>query len=354
MAAFHLRLRCSPLSFYLAIIQLLTLAAIPISSSPLQTLTTNPEFDPQIALLGDAKSVDNASHVQLVSASTSSSGILLQNKPFNFFDSELSKPVSFSTEFSFSISPGNGDGLAFVVLPYSSASGFKPQGSFGISSEKKYLGIEFDTKMDDNVNDVNANHVGIDVNSLVSETVSNLSSTNLVLKNGEKLKSWIDYDSSSKRIEVRLSKIGDKRPYNPILAHYIDLMKMWGDENAFVGIVSSNGDSNQISNVYSWNFRLRKVPLGMHSIPVNPNVFAGGHIETYNEHQRGFCPMKIVAWLVFATGCVALLAFMVFLAWKNVVNREKEFPNEYQVHPVDFKYQKVDVVAEEGGKVVKG
>ncbi|KAJ0101526.1 hypothetical protein Patl1_06515 [Pistacia atlantica] len=339
-----------PLSIRLIILQFLTLTAVPIASMSLQTLTNNPHFDRETTLLGDAQIVEDKSHVQLVNPVASSSGILIHSKPFKFLDPKGSKPTSFSTEFSFSISHGKGDGIAFVVFPYNSEFKFVGQGSFGVFSEQKYLGIEYDTKMDGNVGDLNANHVGIDVNSLVSNTVSNISSLNMVLNNGEKLKSWIDYDSSSKRIEVRLSKFGERRPYDPIVAHEIDLVKMWGNQDVFVGIVGSNGNSEQTSSVYSWNFRLRNFPYWLHSLPVDPR--AHEHGDRFRNHKRGICPLKFLAGLIFATGCGALLAFVVLFAWA-IVSRQTELPTEYHVHPVDFKYEKIAVIVEEDGKGVK-
>ncbi|KAK4834967.1 hypothetical protein QYF36_003264 [Acer negundo] len=126
--------------FHLTVVQFLTLIAFPISSFAVQTLTDNPNFDPEIAVLGDAKFVDDYSHVQLTGQWLSSSGLLIHNKPFKLFDPSRSQPTSFSTDFTFSISPSEGDGLAFVVLPYNSAFRFVGRGSFGVLSEKKYMG----------------------------------------------------------------------------------------------------------------------------------------------------------------------------------------------------------------------
>ncbi|PON82067.1 Legume lectin domain containing protein [Trema orientale] len=110
------------------------------------------------------------------------------------------KPVLFSTEFMFSISLRNGEGLVLVLVPGYFRFRFSGGGSFGLSGEKRFLGIEFDTAVNDNVGDLNMNHV--DVGSFVSVAIVNVSSMDLVLNSGEKLKSWIDYDSSSKRLEV--------------------------------------------------------------------------------------------------------------------------------------------------------
>ncbi|CAJ2646080.1 unnamed protein product [Trifolium pratense] len=47
------------------------------------------------------------------------------------------------------------------------------------------------------VDDVHANHIGIFVERIVSLVVPNVSDFNLVVNGGEKLKAWVDYDSSS-------------------------------------------------------------------------------------------------------------------------------------------------------------
>ena len=360
MASFPLQNKSFTLSLYLTItiFQLLTLIVTPISCQSQiqnQTLTNSPNFDPEIALLGDAKFVADHSHVQLLTPLPSSSGLLLYNNPFKFLHPTRSKTTSFSTDFSFSITAarggnGNGDGLAFVIFPYHSAFKFVGQGPFGVSSEKKYLGIEFDTKMDDNVGDVNANHVGVDVNSLVSVSVGNVSSLNLVLNNGEKLKAWIDYDLISKTIEVRLSKFRDSRPYSPVLTYHIDLLKMWGNEDVYVGIFSSNGLSEQTSSVFSWNFRLRSAPYWMHSLPADPRGYVDEHAERLREHKRSICPLKVFAGVIFGTGCAALMAFLILSVWSIFVNRDSVFPAEYQIRPADFRYKKINVIVEEDGK----
>lgn len=331
----------------------LTLIVKPISSSTLRSLPQNPNFEPQIALIGDAKLVEDGSFVKLTRPSVSSTGLLLRRKPFRFLDPEFGKPVSFSTEFAFSISPGNGEGLALVLVPSDFGSRFSGQGSFGLSGEKRFLGVEFDTAMDGNVGDLNANHVGVDVGSFVSVAVVNVSSMNLVLNNGAKLKSWIDYDSSSKRLEVRLAKLGEARPYSPIIAYAIDLPAMWRGEEVLVGISSSNGDSAQISSVYSWKFSLRSFPYSMHSLPVDPRGYSREHGKHSSEHKRRVCPLAILGGLIFATVCGALMAFAVLFLWAVVASRHTVFPTEAPVHHMGFKYEKIGIVVEKDSDGVK-
>lgn len=53
----------------------------------------------------------------------------------------------------------------------------------------KFLDVEFDAFKDEKYSDVNENHVGVDVNSLLPVKVSNVSFVNLELSSGEQLQS---------------------------------------------------------------------------------------------------------------------------------------------------------------------
>ncbi|XP_021295350.1 L-type lectin-domain containing receptor kinase S.4-like [Herrania umbratica] len=336
-------------SFNLPIFIFLFLAAKPISLFAQQALDNNPSFSPHIFLFGDARVEDGGSHVRLTWPHAPSSGLLLLDKPFKFADERnVGRPTSFAAEFSFSLSPGKGDGLAFVIIPNGFQTRFQDQGYFGLFGENRFLGIEFDTKKDDKVGDLNANHVGIDVGSLESVKVSNLSSLNLVLNNGEILKSWVDYDSSSKLLQVRLSKLNDKRPFTPILAYRIDLFEMWGNEDVFVGIISTTNEesSPSSSNVYSWRFRVRDVSSWMHSLPADPRGYVDKDSQEFRAERSNFCALTILAGLIFATGCGALLAFVMLFMWAILVNRHTVFPVECQAGPEDFRYEKVNVIVE--------
>lgn len=237
-----------------------------------------------------------------------------------------------------------------MIVPTGFPSRFSGNSYFGLSRENKFLGIEFDTAMDDNVGDLNGNHVGIDVDSLVSVSTSNVSSIDLVLNSGKKLHSWIDYESSSKRLEVRLGEFGSPRPYNPLVAHSIDLSEMWKEEEVFVGISSSTSNSLQTSSIYSWKFREREISNLMHSQPIDPRVFSKEQGESLKEHKKSLCPMTILAGLIFATGCGALIAFAVLFFWVMFVSRHTI---DYPASPVDFRYEKVNVVVEDSSDVEK-
>ncbi|GER36704.1 lectin receptor kinase [Striga asiatica] len=315
------------------------------------SLPGKPHLGSNLVLLGDAKFEDNGSCIRLTNPgiSSPSSGFIIQKKPIKLFtsNSKSKNPVSFSTDFTFSISPHNGDGLAFLLVPTNFVSRFSA-GSFGVLKERRFLGVEYDTSFDENVRDPNSNHVGIDVGSLVSSKTSNVSSLNLVLNCGVKLHSWIDYDSSSKRIEVRLAKFSARRPYEPLLVYQLDLSQMWGNQEVLVGLSSSSGKSVQVSSVYSWNFKTRTVPKWMHSKPLDPRKFLGkGSEDNKLTQKKRICALGFLSGLVFVTGCAALLALVVLFLWALYENSSETvltIPRKCNMGSGDFRYEKIKVV----------
>ncbi|GFP87641.1 putative L-type lectin-domain containing receptor kinase v.1 [Phtheirospermum japonicum] len=314
------------------------------------SLPNSPHFGSNIVLIGDAKFA-NTTCIRLTNPTPSSpsSGFLIQKNPIKLLSSSSKsrKPLSFSTDFTFSISPHNGDGLAFLIVPRSFLSRFSTH-SFGVAKETRFLGVEFDTSVDENVRDPNANHVGVDVGSLVSVRTSNVSSVNLVLNSGMKMRSWVDYDSSSKRIEVRLGRFGSARPYEPLLVYQVDLGDMWRNEEVIVGLSSSSGKSMQVSSVYSWSFRMRSVPKGLHSQPFDPRAFSSKHGLEKLAQKKKICALGFISGLVFMIGCGALLALVVLFLWALFENSSETvltmIPGKCNVDSGDFRYEKISVV----------
>ncbi|GFQ07823.1 L-type lectin-domain containing receptor kinase s.4 [Phtheirospermum japonicum] len=295
-------------------------------------------FESHLALFGDAEVASDNMSVQIAGSRVSSAGRLICKKPINLVSSR--NMVSFSNNFIFSMSSENGDGLAFVMLPSNFPLSVFDGGSMGLLGEEKlkFLAVEFDTFKDKKYGDVNGNHVGLDIESPVSVKASNVSSINLMLNSGEKLQAWIDYEASSKRFEVRLSKFGTNKPLAPLLTYPIDLSKMWTNENVTVGLSSSNGNSSQKCIIYSWSFNSRIMPHWMHSEPLDPEGFVVKG-EKLKVPKRNECALRILAALIFGSGCGAIGAFVVLYLWTIFGNRRPVVPEE-------FEYDKFDVTVE--------
>lgn len=76
------------------------------------------------------------------------------------------------------------------------------------------VAIELDTKVDQQFED-NANHVGIDINSLVSDRAAYKDDgtfRNLSLNSGHPMQVWIEYDSKQKQLsDIEIIMIRQKK-----------------------------------------------------------------------------------------------------------------------------------------------
>jgi hypothetical protein len=150
--------------------------------------------------------------------------------------------------------PGNG--LVFIFTPIKGIQGTSSAQHLGLfnltnngNSNNHVFGVEFDVFMNQEFDDINDNHVGIDINSLksyVSYDVGFCSDDGksekdkifkkLKLNNGENYQVWIDYEDSL--INVTLAKLGMKKPIKPLLNVSLNLSDVFEDE-MFVGFTIS-------------------------------------------------------------------------------------------------------------------
>ncbi|KAL2632561.1 hypothetical protein R1flu_004040 [Riccia fluitans] len=145
---------------------------------------------------------------------------------------------SFSTCFTFLIRSENqsntGDGLAFVLAadPYFEGD---EGGQFGIfktgPTHTATVAVEFDTFKNDNLMDIDANHVGVDIDNALSVLSASASAVNITLQDGRPITAWIDYLADLTVIEVRISDENVK-PLHPLIEGSLDLSsilasKMW-------------------------------------------------------------------------------------------------------------------------------
>lgn len=311
------------------------------------------KLESNIAFYGDAKVVSSGGYaVQLASSVSSSAGRVMYKKPIKLVEGKPQKLVSFSTYFSFYVSPDNADGLAFVMVPSAFSVNKFCNCSFGLNlgmgkSNANGIAVKFYASRDaENESVVNV-HSGIDVGSLVSAKMSHTSTVNLAISNGNKSHAWIDYEAGSRRLEVRLNQFGDFRPSDPLFWYPIDFSKMWENEEAFVGLSASSWNSSLDCLLYSWSFEQRNIPQWMHSEPLDPEAYAKDS-KIPRVQKRKDCLMRVLAAMIFGAGCGALAAFTGLYLWTIFGNKRPVVPEEYatQVQSVDFEYKKVKIVVD--------
>ncbi|KAI0507842.1 hypothetical protein KFK09_013970 [Dendrobium nobile] len=196
--------------------------------------------------------------------------------PFLFLNSSLGEPSSFSTSFVFAIVPQYSDlsseGIAFAVSPSVNLSAGLPSqhlGLFNLTSNgdasNHIVAVELDTTESKEYGDINDNHVGIDVNGLISVASMPASfapnSTfdsrfeNLSLISGEPMRIWAEYDAKNIQFNVTLAPLHVKKPSLPLLSSKVNLSSVLL-RDMYVGFSSSTGHAAGSHYILGWSFAL--------------------------------------------------------------------------------------------------
>ncbi|PQQ08531.1 L-type lectin-domain containing receptor kinase IV.1-like [Prunus yedoensis var. nudiflora] len=196
--------------------------------------------------------------------------------PVTFKNSSNATVFSFSTTFVFAIrskySELSGHGMAFVVAPTRGLPGAFPSQYLGLFSEinngnatNHVFAVELDTVRTIEFNDINENHVGIDVNGLNSVISASAGYyplrqnharfKNLTISTGQAMQVWVDYDGTEKQINVSLAPIREGKPNIPLLSHRQDLSPIL-NKAMYVGFSSSTGSFLTSHYVMGWSFKM--------------------------------------------------------------------------------------------------
>ncbi|KAF3439168.1 hypothetical protein FNV43_RR17443 [Rhamnella rubrinervis] len=193
---------------------------------------------------------------------TGSVGRASYAKPVLLWDASTGRLTDFTTHFTFimkALDPNlYGDGVAFFIAPFdtdvpkNSSGGFlalfSPESAF-INSSNSIVAVEFDSF--ENEWDPSPDHVGININSIISVTNVSWKST---MKNGSVANAWVSYNSTTQNLSVFLTY--DENPKlggNSSLSYVVDLRKYF-PEWVRIGFSASTGEVIEIHNLLSWSF----------------------------------------------------------------------------------------------------
>ncbi|KAJ1264729.1 hypothetical protein BS78_08G023300 [Paspalum vaginatum] len=175
--------------------------------------------------------------------------------------------ASFTTSFTFRITPdpkqrNTGDGMAFFLTPYPSATEIPPAsggGNLGLlaganwtgDSRFRFVAVEFDTWNNGPPADISGNHMGIDNNTIVSMASTNTSSPpgKNNLTSDLDMTATINYHNGSKLLNAELQINGSSYHVNAT----IDLSSVLPEEVA-VGFSAATGLSGELHRVLTWSF----------------------------------------------------------------------------------------------------
>jgi len=257
---------------------------------------------------------------------------------------------SFSASFVFGIvpvAPGmGGHGLALVVAPSrdlstgtaSSYLGFLNSTSNG-NARSHIVAVELDTIQSPEFQDMDDNHVGVDVNSLVSVNSSTAGYyddrtgefRNLILVSGEATQAWVDYDGDAKRIDVTLAPVGTKKPRKPLVSASADLSTVITDV-AYVGFSAATGKLRTRHYVLGCSFAVDEPApaIDMARLPGLP------HASSKSKLKAALAIALPVVAGVIALATVACVLLHVRRRYRYVELRE-DWEIEFGAHRLSYK-----------------
>jgi serine/threonine protein kinase len=257
---------------------------------------------------------------------------------------------SFSTCFVFAIVcdyDGLSDhGLAFVVAPTTNFSAAKAGQYLGVlgaingTASDPVLAVELDTIMNPELRDINSNHVGVDVNSLVSEQAKPAgyyddaaggALRELQLNSRKPMQVWVDYDGQAGQLDVTLAPVRVPKPSRPLISTAVDLSTIVARGPMYVGFSSATGVLVTHHYVLGWSFSLDgpAPPLDVSKLPVLPRVGPKPRSKV----------LDVLLPLGTALLVAAALAAVFFVVWRRrrFAEVREDWEDEFGPHRFSYK-----------------
>ncbi|CAL4906528.1 unnamed protein product [Urochloa decumbens] len=213
-----------------------------------------------ISLQGDTRMEANV--IELTKKGLENSvGRASYSEPVAIWDEITGELTSFTTVFSFQILPETngrgGDGMAFFlghypsVIPASGVGGslgLFSSGTTNATGDNRAVAVEFDTFLNAGY-DNSDNHIGIDVNSLISRVYNNTNVPGRNLKSGLVMTCRITCANITQRLTADL-EIGSVI-YS--LDSVVDLRRLLPSVVA-IGFSAATGSSSELHRLLAWSF----------------------------------------------------------------------------------------------------
>jgi serine/threonine protein kinase len=256
---------------------------------------------------------------------------------------------SFSTTFVFAIAAEyvtvSGNGLAFFVAPTKNLTAASPSQFLGLfnsenngNASNHVFAVELDTILNPEFRDINSNHVGVDVNGLMSVAAEPAGYfaddtgvfKNLSLYSGDAMQVWVDYDGRAAVVNVTLAPAEAPKPKKPLISVAVDLSAVVNG-TAYVGLSSSTGPFRTRHYVLGWSFALGGAAptLDYAKLPKMPRAVTKRRPRALDVALPVAMPLLALA----AVACVSVLA------WRRFRYAELREDWEVEFGPHRFSYK---------------
>ncbi|XBI19447.1 hypothetical protein VPH35_060972 [Triticum aestivum] len=275
-----------------------------------------------LALDGNAR-ITPSGLLELTNGTARVKGHAFHPNPMRFHKSPNGTVHSFSVSFVFAILSADpdlsGHGLAFFIAPTRNFSAAFPTQYLGLFSDQNngdpnnhIFAVELDTIQNYDLEDINSNHIGININNLHSVQshdagyYSNQSGIfeRLALNSHKAMQVWVNYDREAIQINVTMAPINLAKPERPLLSTTFNLSTVITSP-AYIGFSSSTGTVSAQHYVLGWSFGMDSLapPIDISKLSELPR--RGQKAQSMRLHI--LLPIGIVVFLFAVTATIFLL-----------------------------------------------
>ncbi|KFK31913.1 hypothetical protein AALP_AA6G175000 [Arabis alpina] len=194
-------------------------------------------------------------------------------------------------------------------------------------SLNQILAVEFDTVQAVEMNDIDDNHVGIDLNGVVSiesapaAYFDNREAKNISLRlaSGDPIRAWIEYNATEMMLNVTLAPLERSKPNLPLLSRKLNLSGILSEEH-FVGFSASTGTVTSSHFVLGWSFNIEGKALDfditkLPSLPDPPSPPSPSLSPPVSEKTNTNNTKLIIIVAVAASATVAIMILILLGFW---------------------------------------
>lgn len=263
---------------------------------------------------------------------------------------------SFSVTFIFSILSAypdkSADGMTFLVTTNKNFSDAFPAQYLGLLNDQNngnpnnhIFAVELDTIQNSEFEDINDNHIGININGLHSVQSQgagfyddkNGMFKNMSLISREVMQVWVEYDGGTTQIDVTLGPIKMAKPNRPLVSAIYNLSTVLTD-TSYIGFSSSTGVINSRYCLLGWSFSMSNTTpeIDITKLPKLPRVGS----RSPSKVLTIILPTAIASF-IFVTGTTIIL-----LARRKLANNELQEDWEVEFGPHRFTYKDLFLATE--------
>ncbi|KAG6386543.1 hypothetical protein SASPL_151709 [Salvia splendens] len=265
--------------------------------------------------------------------------------------------TSFSTQFVFSILPQIADspgfGLAFVLSNSTTPPRVVTGQYFGVFSSPPrtvapLVAVEFDTGRNTEFNEVNGNHVGVDLNSVLSEATalagyydSDSQFVEIDMRSGQNVHAWIEFDGPGNEINVTIAPAGVPRPATVLLSYKNPAVADYIAAEMFVGFSASKTEWVEVQRLLAWSFSDEGIAKDINTT-VLP-VFRPGNSGGSSLSEGAVAGIAVVA--VVAVVAAALLVSWIWWRKSGSFDEEDDDIEDWEMEywPHKYSYEELTV-----------